>query len=74
MQTLVIKTENINQLDILMRLAKELHLNAEITDSESLEKKALLKLAESSFGKDWNSEEDEVWTEFLNDKKYVPTR
>ena len=74
MQTLVIKTENLNQLDILMRLAKELHLNAELTDSESLEKKAILKLAESSFSKDWSSEEDEVWTDFLNNKKDVHSR
>ena len=74
MQTLVIKTENANQVEILLRLAKEMHIQVELTDSESTEKHAILKLAETSFAKDWDSEEDEVWTDFINKKKYVSAR
>ena len=71
MQTLVIKTENANQVEILLRLAKEMHIEVELTDSESTEKKAILKLAETSFAKDWDSKEDDIWTDFINKKKYV---
>ncbi len=73
MRTLIIKTENENQLDLLLQLATELHMKVEMSDDEASEKIAIQKLAETSFAKDWNSEEDEVWTEFLKNKKYVST-
>ena len=66
MQTVIIETENSNQLDLLLRLAKELHLKTEVAESEKAEKIILSKMAETAFAKDWNSKEDEVWTEFLN--------
>jgi hypothetical protein len=71
MSTLIIRTDNEYQLDLLLKLAKELALDAIVTHDADAEKKAFLKLAETSFAKDWNSEEDKVWDNFLKDKKHV---
>jgi hypothetical protein len=74
MSTLIIRTENEYQLDLLLKLAKELALDAVVTHDADAEKKAFLKLAETSFAKDWNSKEDEVWDDFLKNKKHVSKR
>ncbi len=74
MQTLVIRAENANQVEILLRLAKEMNIQVEIAESDSTDKHAILKLAETSFAKDWDSEEDEVWTDFINKREYVSAR
>ncbi len=65
MKTLLVTTESDAQTDLLIRLAEELHLKFEIVDAGDAEKKALLKLAESSFAKEWNSKEDERWDLYL---------
>ena len=49
MQTVIIETENSNQLDLLLRLAKELHLKTEVAESEKAEKIILSKMAETAF-------------------------
>jgi len=74
MQTLLVTTENETQTDLLVRLAKELHLKIEIVEDETAEKKALLQLAEHSFAEEWNSEEDNHWDEFLKNATDVSKR
>ena len=74
MKTVVIKTENDNQLNLILRLAIELNIEAEVSGEDTDEKNSIINLAEISFNKDWDSEEDEIWTEFLKNKNYVPTR
>jgi hypothetical protein len=66
MQTLILRIDNEAQADILIKLAKELHIKIDVIDSEiEAEKKSMLTIANSSFAKDWNSKEDEHWDEFL---------
>jgi hypothetical protein len=74
MKTVVIKVKSDNQLDLLVHLAAELNIEIEVTDDEKAEKAVLVELSETSFSKDWENEDDEVWTEFLNKKPYVPKR
>jgi hypothetical protein len=52
-------------------LAEELHIKVEVMDDEDVERRALLKLAETSFAKEWNSNEDEHWDDFLKTAKNV---
>ena len=66
MKRLVVSTKNRSQMDLLVRLVKELHLNYEVIDEESDLGSSLLRLAEKSFAKEWDSEEDERWDEILN--------
>ena len=72
MKTLIFTKANETQTDLLVKLAKELHIKVEVMDEDEKERKALLKLAETSFAEDWNSKEDEHWDEFLKTAKNVP--
>ncbi len=74
MKTLIFTHANETQTDLLLKLARELHINVEIMDDDGAERKALLKLSESSFSKEWNSKEDEHWNEFLKTAEDVSTR
>jgi hypothetical protein len=74
MKTLIFTQANETQTDLLVKLAKELHISVEVMDEREIERKALLKLSEISFANDWNSNEDEHWDEFLKTAKNVPTR
>lgn len=66
MQTLILQSNSASQLDLLLRLAKEMHIKAKlIEDDISVEKIAFTKLSETSFAKEWNSEEDAHWDKFL---------
>jgi hypothetical protein len=71
MKTLVFTEANETQTDLLVKLARELHIKVEIMDDEKMETKALLKLAEKSFAKEWESKEDEHWDDFLKSAKDV---
>lgn len=69
MKTLVLQTEKTTSLDLLYKLAKELGVDAKFFNSDDPEDKDFnALLAESSFAKDWNGPEDEVWNEFLKKK------
>ena len=66
MKTLVLQTEKTSKIDLLYKLAQELGVEARLFDDNDLSEKALSAvLAETSFAKDWNSEEDQVWNQFL---------
>lgn len=66
MQTLILQSNSASQLDLLLRLAKEMHIKAKlIEDDISAEKIAFAKLSETSFAKEWNSDEDAHWDKFL---------
>jgi hypothetical protein len=66
MKTLVLQTEKASKIDLLYKLAQELGVNARLFDDNEISEKTLgAVLAETSFAKDWNSEEDQVWNEFL---------
>ncbi len=66
MKTLVLQTEKTSKIDLLFKLAQELGIDARLFDDKDLDEKTLnVILAETSFAKDWNSEEDNVWNEFL---------
>jgi len=71
MKTLIFTKANEAQTDLLVKLAKELHIVVEVMDEDEIERKALLKLSETSFGEEWNSNEDEHWDEFLKTAKNV---
>lgn len=62
MKTLILHTENDTQTKSVVNLANSLHIKIEVVDDE---REALLKLAESSFAEEWNSEDDAHWNEFL---------
>jgi hypothetical protein len=74
MKTVFIKVRNDNQLELLVHLAAELNIEIEISDEEETEKLVLMELADTSFSKDWDNEDDEVWSDFLKKTPYVPTR
>lgn len=66
MQTLILQSNSASQQDLLLRQAKEIHIKAKlIEDDISIEKIASAKLSESSFAKEWNSEENTHWDKFL---------
>lgn len=62
MKTLILHTENKTQTDSVVKLAHSLHIKLEVVEDE---REVLLKLAESSFANEWDSEEDAHWNEFL---------
>ena len=74
MKTLILHTENDSQLNSLVKLANSLHIKVEVLDDKDSEQNGLLKIAESSFGKEWNSEEDAHWNEFLKKAEDVSKR
>ena len=65
MKRLVVDMQNNSEMDLLIRLAEKLQLNFEVIDDENDLSLSLLHLAESSFGKEWNSNEDARWDEIL---------
>ena len=70
MKTLILETYSQSKFDVLVQLAKELNINLRIIDSdENNEATATMVLSEKSFAKEWNSNEDERWDEFLKSKK-----
>jgi len=70
MKTLILETYSQSKFDILVQLAKELNINLRIIDSdENNEATVTMVLSEKSFAKEWNSNEDERWDEFLKSKK-----
>jgi hypothetical protein len=71
MKTLIFTKASETQTDLLVKLAEELHIKVEVMDDEDVERRTLLKLAETSFAKEWNSNEDEHWDGFLKAAKDV---
>jgi len=65
MQRIVLTTNNDAQMRLLIQLAKELHMKAELIGDDADEHFTLMRLAEKSFAKEWDSPEDEHWDEFL---------
>ncbi len=65
MKTLIFTRANETQTDLLVKLAGELHTEVEVLDEDEAERKALLKLSERFFAKEWDSNEDEHWDDFL---------
>lgn len=59
--TVILSPQNDAQRDLLIKLAQELHIKVEVLDDDIAEKRALLKLSESVFAKEWGSEEDTHW-------------
>jgi len=63
------KTNNLNDLAILVQLAKR--LNIEIEQNENTEKEVqtneLTELSLQSFEQIWSSEEDTIWEEFFEE-------
>ena len=74
MKTLILHTENDTQTKSVVSFANSLHIKYEVMDDADTERKVLLKLAETSFAKDWNSEEDAHWDDFLKNAKDVSKR
>lgn len=74
MKTLILHTENETQTKSIVSFANSLHIKVEVMDDTDTERKILLKLAESSFATEWNSEEDAHWNEFLKTAKDVSKR
>ncbi|MCW3124774.1 MAG: hypothetical protein JWO03_432 [Bacteroidetes bacterium] len=65
---------NDSQKDLLIKLAEQLHIKVEVINDEDLDIKNIQKLAESSFAKEWESEEDAHWDEFLKSTADVSKR
>ncbi|MBA3649772.1 MAG: hypothetical protein H0W62_14720 [Chitinophagales bacterium] len=66
MKMLVLQTEKTSRIDLLYKLAQELGVDARLFDDNDVNEKSLNAiLAETSFAKDWNNKEDDVWNEFL---------
>ena len=74
MKTLILHTENETQTNSIVSLAHSLHIKVEIMEDADTERKVLLKLAESSFADEWNSEGDDHWNNFLKNAKDVSKR
>ena len=74
MKTLILHTENDIQTKSVVNLANSLHIKIEVMDDKDSEREVLLKLAESSFAKEWNSDEDAHWNDFLKNAKDVSKR
>ncbi len=72
--TLVMTPLNDSQKDKLIKLAEELHVKVEVIEEDDIATKSLMKLAESSFAKEWNSEEDAHWDDLLKNQENVSKR
>jgi hypothetical protein len=72
--TLVMTPINDSQKDLLLKLAHELNIKVEVLDEESMDMKSLMKLSESSFAKEWDSEEDAHWDELVKTSQDVSKR
>ena len=74
MKTLILHTENDAQTNSIVKLATSLQIEVEVMDEKDAESRVLLRLAESSFAKEWDSEEDNHWNEFLKTSADVSKR
>lgn len=74
MKTLILHTENESQTSSIVKLANSLHIQVQVMDDEETGKQLLLKLAVSSFAKEWDSEENSHWDAFLKKAKDVSKR
>jgi energy-converting hydrogenase A subunit M len=72
--TVILSPQNDSQRDLLVKLAQELHIKIEVLDDVLAEKRALDKLSESSFAKEWGSEEDTYWDNIQIPLVNVPKR
>ena len=72
--TLVMTPLNDSQKDLLIRLAEELHIKVEVIDDTGVDTKNLLKLAETSFAKEWGSDEDAHWDNYIKSSRDVSKR
>ena len=72
--TVILTPQNDSQRDLLIKLAQELHIKIEVVDDDSAEKRAMLKLSETSFAKEWDSEEDAHWDDIKVTMKDVSKR
>ena len=72
--TVILTPQNDSQRDLLIKLAQELHIKIEVVDDDSAEKRAMLKLSETSFAKEWDSEEDAHWDDIKVTVKDVSKR
>lgn len=63
------KTNNLNDMAILVQLAKRLNIEIEQTENTENELQAneLTELSFQSFEKIWNSEEDATWEDFFKE-------
>jgi hypothetical protein len=63
------KTNNLNDMAILVQLAKRLNIEIEQTDNteKELQINELTELSFQSFEKIWSSEEDATWEEFFKE-------
>jgi len=74
MKTLILHAENDSQTDSILKFADSIHVKVEVMDDKDIERQVLLKLAETSFAKEWDSEEDTHWDEFLKTAEDVSKR
>ena len=72
--TLVMTPINNTQRDLLLHLARELNIKAEVLDEEDIAVKGLMQLSQISFANEWNSEEDAHWDKFVKQSEDVPKR
>ena len=74
MKTLILHTENDSQTNSIVKLATTLQIEVEVIDEKDTERQVLLGLAEASFTKEWDSQEDNHWNEFLKTSTDVSKR
>jgi hypothetical protein len=72
--TLVLTPLNDSQRDLFIKLAQELHVKIEVIDEEHADTRDLLKLAETSFSKEWGGAEDAHWDTYLKPTADVSKR
>ncbi len=70
MQKILFEVENLNDIDLLLHIAKRLNIKAIIKDkNHELTERELtimcMKLSETSLAKDWDEEDDEYWNKFI---------
>jgi hypothetical protein len=69
--TLVIETRKPGQLEVLMRVAREMGIRVSLLNdafagmSEKEEQQLWLQLAESSMAEEWNDQANDQWDEFF---------
>lgn len=63
------KTNNLNDLAILVQIAKRLNIEIEEIDNveKELQMNELTELSFQSFEKIWNSKEDDIWEDFFTE-------
>lgn len=74
MKILILHTENDSQTSSIVKLATSLKIKVEVMGEHDAERQILLRLAETSFTKEWDSQEDNHWNEFLKTSADVSKR